>query len=767
MKREINPCFISSYVPKKCGIATFTQNLFNSYQSLFAVKGKVIAVDDQMDRGFPPEVDFVFDRNKASDYTRAAEHINSSDVQVVNLQHEFGLFGGPEGRLITKLLEKLKKPVVTTVHTVLQEPNLGYYSSLMEVIHHSHRLVAMSYKAIEILQEVYYVPPEKIVMIPHGVPDLPFSDPEDYKAEMGVKGRFVILTFGLLSPGKGIEMVLEALPGVVKDHPEVIYIIMGKTHPEVAKIHGESYRESLQKLVHDYSLENNVMFIDKFLSNEELFNYISGSDIYITPYLSPDQISSGTLAYAVGMGKSVVSTPYWYARELLADGRGCLVPFSNPKALTDTLNELLSQKESLNKMRKASYEYGREMIWSRVSEKYHALFKEVYKEHSLKGIKRVSAIRKSTLDNLGRCKIMNMFERITDDTGMFQFTLHGIPDLKHGYSADDAGRALEVIMRWTRAGNHIDNNTPGEYRLAKKYLSFLHYVQKEDGRFHNFVSYDRRYLDEVGSEDTFGRVLSGLGSAIAWSVDQSITLLAKDIFDRAIDRTQPDRPLSNFSKAMAYAICGLYGYLQKYPESSKVAGLLRAGADHLVKLYESNQSANWHWFEPAITYGNAKVPYSLMLAYNVFKDKRYLDTALEALDFLTSIQYNGTYFDLIGNRGWLYKGAKRAYFDQQPIEIGYLVEAYCEALRRTHKKEYRTLAKKAFNWFFGNNRLGVPVYNTNQDYPLDGLHASGSSNNSGAESVISFGLAVTSLKEIKIRKAIGNKEKQDIINNHK
>jgi len=762
MKREINPCFISSYVPKKCGIATFTQNLFNSYQDMFAVKGKVIAVDDQLDRGFPPEVDFVFDRNKASDYTRAAEYINSIDVQVVNLQHEFGLFGGPEGRLIAKLLEKLKKPVVTTVHTVLQDPNLGYYSSLMEVIHHSDRLVAMSSKAIEILQEVYYVPPEKIIMIPHGVPDLPFLDPEGFKEEMGVKGRFVLLTFGLLSPGKGIEMMLEALPGVVKDHPEVIYIIMGKTHPEVARIHGESYRESLQKLVHDYSLDNNVMFIDKFLSNEELFRHICGSDIYITPYLSPEQITSGTLAYAVGLGKVIVSTPYWYARELLADGRGCLVPFSNPKALTDTLNELLSQKESLDKMRKASYEYGREMIWSRVSEKYQALFKEVYNEHSLKSIKKVSAIRKNILDNLGRCKIINMFERITDDTGMFQFTLHGIPDLKHGYSADDAGRALEVIMRWTRAGNHIDNNTDREYRLAKKYLSFIHYVQKEDGRFHNFVSYDRRYLDEVGSDDTFGRVLAGLGSAVAMSADQSITLLSKDIFDRAIALLQPDRPLSEYPKAIAYALCGLYGYLHKYPESLKVAGLLQAGADHLIKLYETNQSANWHWFEPAITYGNAKVPYSLMLAYNVFRDKRYLDTALEALDFLTSIQYNGDYFDLIGNHGWLYKGAKRAYFDQQPIEIGYLVEAYCEALRQTRKKEYRTLAKKAFNWFFGNNRLGVPVYNANQDYPLDGLHASGSSNNSGAESVISFALAVTSLKEIKIRKAIGNKEKKRI-----
>lgn len=747
--REINPCFITSYVPKKCGIATFTQNLFISYHDMFAADGKIVAVDDQLDRSFPPEVDFVFDRNKAADYARAAEHINASNMQVVNLQHEFGLFGGPEGRLLTKLLERLKKPVVTTVHTVLQTPNQGYYTSLREVIHYSHRLVAMSYKAMEILQETYYVPAEKIVMIPHGVPDLPFSDPDRFKINLGLPGRLVILTFGLLSPGKGIEIMLEALPGIVQKHPEVIYIILGKTHPEVARVHGESYRESLQQMVSQLGLANNVMFIDKFLSNEELFYYINSADIYITPYLSPEQISSGTLAYAVGLGKAVVSTPYWYARELLAEGRGCLVPFSNPEALTVTLNNLLAHKETRDKMCRAAYTYGRSMIWSRVAGKYHAVFNEVYEEHNLKS-SGVRVIRPNPLDKLDRFNITGMFERMTDATGMFQFTLYGIPDLKHGYSADDAGRALDVITRWARTGAPADPDRVREEQLARQYLSFLHYVQQENGRFHNFVGYDRRYLDETGSEDTFGRVLAGLGGAMARNTDQSIIRLAQDIFDRALAHVPPDRPLSGYPKAIAYAICGLYGYLQKYPDATKVAGLLRAGAAHLVQLYAANYSANWPWFEPAITYGNAKVPYSLMLAYNVFKEQRYLDIALESLDFLTSIQYNGTFFDLIGNKGWLYKGAKKATFDQQPIEIGYLVEAYGEALRQTGKKEYRTLAEKAFDWFFGNNRLGVAVYDSAHDYPLDGLHEAGSNHNSGAEAVISFALAVTALKEIKV-----------------
>ncbi|HBC94154.1 MAG TPA: glycosyl transferase family 1, partial [Pelotomaculum sp.] len=346
--KEINPCFISSYPPKECGIATFTHNLFTSYHNLYAAAGKVVAVNGYLlQADYPPEVDFSFDKNKLSAYSAAAGHINASDLQVVNLQHEFGLFGGPEGRHIVRLLEKLKKPVVTTIHTVLQQPSLGYYTSLLEVVQHSRRVVVMSNKAVEILREVYYVPPEKIVMLPHGVPDLPFVETAYFKKELGLSGRFVLLSFGLLSPGKGLEQVLEAMPEIVRDHPDVLYIILGKTHPEVAKIHGERYRESLQKLVRENKLENNVLFVDRFVTYEELYNYISASDVYVTPYLSQEQITSGTLAYAVALGKVVVSTPYHYAKEVLAENRGHLVPFNNPKALAETLNGILSHQEDM------------------------------------------------------------------------------------------------------------------------------------------------------------------------------------------------------------------------------------------------------------------------------------------------------------------------------------------------------------------------------------------------------------------------------------
>lgn len=752
MQKRINPCFISSYVPRECGIATFTHNLLTSYQNQYASAGKVIAVDGLPSVNYPREVDFVFDRNKVSDYTAAACHINANDLQVVNLQHEFGLFGGPEGRHIARLLEKLKKPVVTTIHTVLQQPTLGYYTSLIEVIQRSQRVVVMSNKAIEILREIYYVPPEKIVMIPHGVPDLPFVETEPFKKELGLAGRFVLFSFGLLSPGKGFELVLEALPEVVRKHPDLLYIILGKTHPEVARVHGERYRESLKKLTRENKLENNVLFIDKFATYEELYNYICASDVYVTPYQSQEQITSGTLAYAVALGKVVVSTPYHYAQEVLAGDRGYLVPFNNPQALARILSGIISNKADMPKTRRAAYEYGRSMIWSRVAELYHGLFEEVSKEFSLKKLQKISVVYKSSQEYLRRRNLYTMIERLTDDTGIFQHTKYGVPDRKHGYSSDDVGRALGIIMKVARF-----DKEPGYCQLAKKYLAFILYVQKENGRFHNFVGYDRRLLDEDGGDDTFGRVLMGLGSAVALSPDSSVTILAKEIFDRAIAGRQPDLPLSTYPKALAYCICGLADYLKKYPDVPEAKALLRVGADYLVKLYKDNKRPGWDWFEPSVTYANAKVPYALMMAYSILKEEIYLSTALVTLNFLTSIQYNGTYFDVVGNQGWLVYGEEKASFDQQPIEIGCLVEAYCEALRQTHDENYRKLANRAFNWFFGNNSQKEPVYNLQDDYPLDGLTDTGVNENSGAESVLSFALALTSLKDISKRKTLGRK----------
>jgi glycosyltransferase involved in cell wall biosynthesis len=694
---------------------------------------------------FPKEVSYIFHKNNLFDYEKAAYHINSSEVDIVNLQHEFGLFGGPEGRHLTKLLEKLNKPIVTTLHTVLQSPNLGYYTSLKEIVQYSHKLIVMSEKAIEILKEVYYVNPEKIKLIHHGVPDLPFSDTEGFKKKFGFSGRYVILTFGLLNPGKGIEVSLESLPEITKRFPNILYVILGQTHPEVKKIHGEKYRDGLLKMVKNLSIEENVLFIDKFLENEELFEYIKSADMYLTPYLSPDQITSGSLAYAVGLGKCIISTPYWYAMELLSDDRGILVPFNDPKAIRDAITKVLLEKEVELSMRNATYDFGRQMIWSKVAREYNETFKAVYKKHRADSLKSINANKKS-LDSMGWKKVYDMFNSLTDKTGIIQHTIYGIPDFKHGYSADDVGRALAVLMRIS----HQDNK-PRYYRLSKVYLSFLRYAQRGDGRFHNFLSYDKRFLDEVGSEDTFGRVLMGLGATLSFSQEASMTLLAKELFDNAIKNLHTELPISNHIKALAYSISGLYGYFKRYPEEQKVIKMMKTGADYLITLYNSNICNDWRWFENTLTYSNAKVCHSLMLAYNVLKEKSYLDVALESLDFITKIQFDGEFFDLVGNKDWCHRDSEKSCFDQQPVEIGYLVEAYSEAYRITNNKEYIFYANRAFDWFFGRNAAGLPVYDVKNNYPLDGLGPHGCNYNSGAESVISFSLALVCLKELNNR----------------
>ncbi len=617
----------------------------------------------------------------------------------------------------------------------------------------------MSERAIEILEEVYFVNPEKIELIHHGAPDLPLSDSEPFKKSFGFSKRFVILTFGLINPGKGIEVAIESLPEITKKFPEILYVILGKTHPEVAKIQGEKYRNSLIKMVKDLGIEKNVLFIDKFLTNKELFEYIRSADIYLTPYLSPDQITSGSLAYAVALGRAIISTPYWYAQELLSDNRGILVSFNNPIEIKEAIERLLSDEKFAIKIRNNTYEFGRKMIWSKVATEYHHTFSQVLKKYKSDKNRRVEATKKKSLENLGWKRVTDMFSRLTDQTGILQHTIYGIPDFKHGYSADDVGRALSVIMRIS----HHDNR-PKYFKLAKVYLSFLRYAQRDDGRFHNFMSYDRKFLDEVGSEDTFGRVLMGLGSTLSFSLEDSMTFLAKELFDNAIHKLRPEIPISNYIKSLSYSISGLYGYFKRFPKQAKVIEMIKTGADHLVGLYKTNRSSEWKWFENALTYSNAKVSHALLLAYNIFKEKDYLDTALESLEFLTDVQFNGNFFDIIGNQEWYYKGSHKSCFDQQPIEIGDLVEAYSEAFRITNNKEYILLANKAFDWFFGNNTLGVPVYDIKNNYPLDGLSAQESNSNSGAESVISFALSMICLKELN-KKRISEKINEKMLEN--
>ncbi|MCS6874570.1 MAG: glycosyltransferase [Pyrinomonadaceae bacterium] len=735
MSEQKKACLVATYPPRACGIATFTADL----RSALKENGReavVIAITNDVDSfDYSQEVVFEIKQNKIDDYRLAAEYINFSGVDVVCLQHEFGIFGGNYGRYVTELLLNLQKPVVTTLHTVLSEPTQGLKETLLRVADVSEHLVVLSQKAVSILKEVYGISENKISMIHHGVPDTAFVDPNFYKDKFKVEGRFVILTFGLISRNKGIEFMLEALPPVVKRHPEVVYIVLGATHPEVKRREGEEYRIWLKRKVRELGLESNVIFYDRYVDFDELCEFIGACDIYVTPYQSREQIVSGTLAYAVGMGKAVVSTPYFYAEEILSDGRGRLVDFGDVKGLSDTLITLIENHALRHRIRKRAYEFGRQMVWCNVGKAYAELFNRITAGKQKKVSLYQTRGKTVFVGETPEAKLDHMIH-LTDDTGIFQHATYGVPDRRFGYTTDDAARGLVVALSYYqqfRDERAID--------LARCYLSFVQYAQMPDGRFHNFMDYSRRFIDDCGSEDTIGRVLWGLGSVVAFSPDEKMQVLAKDIFERTIEKLD-----LNYPRAMAYAMCGFYNFLQKYEGAIAVRRLVSEIADVLAEIYQKSYSDDWRWFGEEITYANAKLPQAMLLAYQVTEEERFKHIGLSSLNFLIEQTYRNGYFDFVGNQGWYRRNGQRAIFGQQPIEAGYTVEVCSLAYEITGENSYLEMARAAVEWFLGRNRLGARLYDFRTGACADGLDAHGVSMNQGAESVICclLGLLVAS-----------------------
>lgn len=743
---DLDVVYVGTFVPKTCGIATFANDLGTSVaQEMGGKPYRVVAITDRAGGyDYPPEVTFEIRKNVIRDYARAAEYLNGSSAQIVSLQHEFGIFGGDAGKYLSVLLGHLKKPVITTVHTILENPPTDYREAFEDVINYSQRLVTMSQKGARMLKEIYGVPQDKISVIHHGVHDVPFVDSNFYKEKFNVEGLTVLLTFGLLGPNKGIETALEALPRVVEKNPDTVYIILGATHPEVRKVHGEKYRLSLERKALDLNIADNVVFHNRFVDLQELTEYMSCCDVYLTPYLAKEQITSGTLAYAVGMGKAVVSTPYWYAEELLSDSRGVLVDFRDVEGMAKALNDLIGDSIRRNKMRKAAYEYGRTMVWREVGRQYVEMFLLMLGER--KNLEVGSAWKQKMLPVITLPDIrLDHLMSLSDDVGLLQHACFGIPDRENGYSADDVGRGLAAIM--TCYNQQKDEQI---LPLIRTYVSFLHHSQTDTGHFHNFMAYDRRFRDQQGSEDTLGRVLWGLGTVVRWGPKEQIRALAQNVMAKAAPRIlELEAP-----RAKAYAIIGMYHLLQKFEGASQFKRLLILLANDLVSLYKEHKSADWQWFEGVMTYGNAKIPEALLRAYQVTQSEEYREVALEALDFLTKEQWNGVYFELVGNEGWYPKGGERALFGQQPIDAGYLVEAYVAASEVTSMHKYLELARFAFDWFLGRNRLNAALYDFADGSVADGIDSNGISANQGAESVVCYLLAVLGLSELKAQRIL-------------
>jgi glycosyltransferase involved in cell wall biosynthesis len=732
-ERVSKVCFVGTYPPRECGIATFTSDLRRAVGECDGgVQTVVVAVTKTRNDGErPPEVVFEIRQERLHDYRLAAEYINFSGAGLVCLQHEFGIFGGADGGHVTELLRHLRLPVVTTLHTVVGEPPCGLRDTLVRVASASDHLVVLNSRAVPLLSDVYAIPSDKVSLIHHGVPDVPFLDPNYYKDKFGVEGRLVMLTFGLLSRNKGIETTLEALPQIVRAHPEVVYLVLGATHPEVKRRDGEEYRRFLQQRVHDLGLEAHVRFHDRYVSFDELCEFIGACDIYVTTYRAKEQIVSGTLAYAVGMGKAVVSTPYLYAEELLASGRGRLTCFGDAHQLARAINELIVGEAARHRMRKRAYEFGRRMTWPEVGKEYAALFERVASRYQSAARLRKARVVGAELPAIK----LDHLVMLTDDTGVIQHATYGVPDRRHGYSTDDAARALVAVLAHYRQFG--DAPAPA---LATKYLSFLRHAQLPSGHFHNFMRYDRRFNDEDGGEDTLGRALWGLGVAVSYGHNEGARALAREMFERALGALDLRHP-----HAAAYAVCGLHAFLKRYDGATRVRQKLRELADCLASLYEQNRREDWRWFWDTLTYGNAKLPQAMLLAHEATGEGRFLKAGLESLDFLLAETYREGRFDFVGNRGWYRRGGERAVFGQQSIEAGYTAEACSTAYEVTGERRYLELASAAVEWLLGRNRLRAPLYDPATGACADGLDAHGPSMNQGAESVICCVLGLLSV----------------------
>lgn len=731
MVHQLNVVYLGSYPPRQCGIATFTSDLAAACSAVTQTPARVVAVNNVLEGyDYSNHVQFAIYRDRLDDYRRAADYVNQCDADVLCIQHEYGLYGGAAGSFLTTLLQDVTKPVVTTLHTVLQDPEPEYEAATRSLIQYSDALVVLSNVAREILISRYGAPKDKIHLIYHGVHEAALEESDRYKGALGLDGRFVILTFGLLSRNKGIETAIEALPRVVSESPDVLYVVLGATHPEVKKHEGEAYRRSLEQRVADLGLSDNVRFVDKFVELPALLQYIKASDLYVTPYLHREQVSSGTLSYALALGKAVISTPYWYAEELLADGRGVLVPFRDAEALSEAMLELITDPRHFQAVRKAAYEFGRKMLWSEVGKAYVDLFMRVRREWSTRR-NGVSETQSQAVPALPEVKLDHL-QRLTDDTGLIQHAAYGVPDRRYGYSSDDAGRALAALSQLNGAA---DRDTV--VSLITRYLSFLLYAQTPSGHFHNFMGYDRKFQDAQGSDDTLGRVVWGLGCVVNRAPQANLAALAREMLERALE------PLASLRspRAMAYGICGLSEALKKH-SGDVYEQVLRRLADRLCDLYEACAEPDWRWFEKRIAYGNAKMSEALLLAYEATGVNRYRRIGLESLDFLIGLCWKDSFFDLIGNQGWFDKGGEPALFSQQPIDAGYLAEACDTAFRVTGDDRYARYSEAALGWFLGQNRLGIPLYDEGTGAVSDGLERTERSLNQGAESVVCFLLAL-------------------------
>lgn len=732
--------FIGNYLPRRCGIATFTGDLRDAVASASAAECIVVAMDDIAGGyAYPPAVEFQVAEQELEEYRAAADFLNFNGVDVVSLQHEFGIFGGPCGSHILALLQDLRMPVVTTLHTVLSEPTHTQRAVMMELIGLSARLVVMTQRCRQTLIDSYSVDSAQIDLIAHGIPNVPEIDQQALKEQFNVGNKAVALTFGLLSPGKGIEHVLQAIPEIVKQFPDFIYLVLGATHPSLVREQGERYRIGLERMAKELRVSKHVSFYNRFVDLEELTEFIGAADLYITPYLNIRQAVSGTLAYAFGCGQAVISTPYWHAAELLADGRGELVPVADPPAIARAVIGLLGDDERRLAMRAQAHSLGRSMTWDHVSQLYVDSFNRSREARSVQP--KLLAVRTLEDQPLALPKMqLDHLQRLSDSTGIVQHAIYSIPDHNHGYCTDDNARALILTVMLEELGK----DSPEVQALASRYAAFINFAFNRDTcRFRNFMSFDRRWLEEDGSDDAQGRALWALGTCIGRSRRTGLVAWAGELFHRAL----PACEATTSPRTWALAILGIHEYLRKYSGDRLAAAMSQRLAERLIEIYESVATKDWPWFESVATYNNARLSQALIVHGRWFENPRATQIGLDSLRWLCQQQLSPQgRFRPIGCHGFSREGDVAAVFDQQAIEVHAMVSASIEAYAVDKDPLWGEQAHLVFDWFLGRNDLGLPIYDASTGGCHDGLMENQVNQNQGAESTLAFLLSLAEMR---------------------
>ena len=722
-------CFLSNFPPKECGIATFTKDLVYAMNKKCnpLLKSKVIALNENESfYNYDNKVVMQVNKDDIEDYITTAKKVNDSkDIKLVCIQHEFGLFGGEHGSHLIYFLEKIEKPVITTFHSILPSPDEKRKKIVKSIASRSAAIIVMANTAVDILNKDYNIERSKIHVVHHGIPNVAFYSNNLFKKKLKLNNRTVLSTFGLLSRGKGIEYMIQALPKLVEKYPDILYLIIGETHPVIRKKEGEKYRNELIKLVNKLGLKNNVKFYNKYLTLQEIIYHLLATDVYICTNLDKNQIVSGTLSYALGCGKAIISTPSTYAKEILAGEKGLLTEFKNPKSFTKAIDKILSNKELKEKFERKTYSFSRQMTWQNIASRYLNVFNKVVQ------------LREEITKKYPIIKL-NHLRNLTDNFACIQFSKNTIPDKTSGYTLDDNSRALIAVIL-----HNSLFNSKHPLNLAKIYLNFLEYAQEKNGNFKNNFNNEEEILNSH-SEDAFGRAIWALGYTLNKTNNKEIEKKAKKIFEKSYEKI--DEIISPRSKA--FSILGLYYYHKKYEKEKNILKIKKL-ADSLLESYKKESADDWQWFERYLTYSNSKLPEALFLAYEITNDKKYLEIAEKTLHFLSDIVFIDDELLPIGQNGWFNKNGKRALFDQQPIDVSSMVQTYLIAYLLTQDKHYYEKAVLSFNWFLGRNYLKQMVYNETTGGCYDGLSKDNINTNQGAESTTSYLIARLMLEEIK------------------